>query len=144
MVKLGRVSKQFNYPIRRLVSSRHGSFHLLTGQFAHNRRGEFGYTTGYFRKHQADIYYNILQISRNRFDENPISAGKITFDRLERMLQKFIPDSMLSETLYKHYTIDRIQAEPFKEVPSPIIGYAERLLTQIIGPSSAHCFESGD
>lgn len=88
-------------------------------------------------KHQADIYYNILQISRNRFDENPISAGKITFDRLERMLQKFIPDSMLSETLYKHYTIDRIQAEPFKEVPSPIIGYAERLLTQIIGPAAA-------
>ncbi len=88
-------------------------------------------------KNQAEIFYNILQISRNRYDQSPVTTGKITFDRLEKMLNKFVPNGMLSETLYKRYTIDRIQADPYKEVPSALVSYAERLLTQVIGTVAA-------
>jgi len=86
---------------------------------------------------QAEIFYNIMSIPRNHYDQSPVTGGKITFERLEKMLLRFLPDHMLTETLYKRYTIDRIKPEPFKEAPAHLISYAERLLTQMMGPATA-------
>jgi signal transduction histidine kinase len=94
-------------------------------------------TQGIIDRSQAEIFFNIMQIPRRRYDQSPVTKGKITFDRMEKMLHKFIPDELLSETIYKRYTIDRIQADPFREVPHHLVSYAERLLTQIIGPAAA-------
>lgn len=86
---------------------------------------------------QAEIFYNIMNISRDRYDSSPLNSGQITFDRLEKMLLKFLPDGMISETLYKRYTIDRIAAQSFERVPAELVSYSERLLTQVIGPAAA-------
>ena len=86
---------------------------------------------------QAEIFYNIMNISRDRYDSSPLNSGQITFDRLEKMLLKFLPDGMISETLYKRYTIDRIAAQSFETVPAELVSYSERLLTQVIGPAAA-------
>lgn len=86
---------------------------------------------------QAEIYFNILNISRYHYDRSPLLSGHITFDRLEKMLRKFLPDEMLSETLFKRYTIARVRAESFERVPAELVSYSERLLTQVIGPVAA-------
>ena len=88
-------------------------------------------------KSQAEIFYNIMSIPSQHYDRSPVTSGKITFERLEKMLLRFLPDNMMHETLYKRYTIDRIKPEPFKEAPAQVVSYAERLLTQMMGPATA-------
>lgn len=86
---------------------------------------------------QAEIFYNILNIDNAVYDSSPISNGKITFERLEKLLFRFLPDEMVSETLFKSYTINRIKPKPFEPVPAHLLSYAERLLTQMMGPATA-------
>jgi signal transduction histidine kinase len=86
---------------------------------------------------QAEIFFNIMNISRDRYDQSPIKTGRITFERLEKMMLRYLPEELLSETLYKRYTIMRVEAAPFAEVPGDLLSYSERLLTQIIGPVAA-------
>lgn len=94
-------------------------------------------TQGPLEKNQAEIFYNIMSIPRYQYDQSPVTSGKITFERLEKMLMRFLPDNMLHETLYKRYTIDRIKPEPFAQAPATVVSYAERLLTQMMGPATS-------
>lgn len=88
-------------------------------------------------ENQAEIFYNILRISKSRYDRSPVSSGQITYDRLEKVLQRFIPMEVLSETLFKRYTIDRIGMDSYDLAAPEVLSYAERLLTQNIGPAAA-------
>jgi signal transduction histidine kinase/Na+/proline symporter len=88
-------------------------------------------------KNQAEIFYNILNIEPSLYDNSNITSGKITYERLEKLLFRYLPDELVSETLFKRYTINRIKPKPFEPVPAHLVSYAERLLTQMMGPATA-------
>ena len=88
-------------------------------------------------KNQAEIFYNILNIEPSLYDNSNIINGKITFERLEKLMFRYLPDELVSETLFKRYTINRINPKPFEPVPAHLVSYAERLLTQMMGPATA-------
>jgi len=88
-------------------------------------------------KNQAEIFYNILNIEPAVYDNSTITSGKITFERLEKLMFRYLPDELVSETLFKRYTINRIKPKPFEPVPAHLVSYAERLLTQMMGPATA-------
>ena len=88
-------------------------------------------------KNQAEIFYNILNIEPSVYDNSNITSGKITYERLEKLLFRYLPDELVSETLFKRYTINRIKPKPFDPVPAHLVSYAERLLTQMMGPATA-------
>lgn len=94
-------------------------------------------TPSKLERNQAEIFYNILSIEPNLYENSISTSGKITFQRLEKLLFRYLPEELVSETLFRRYTINRINPKPFDTVPSHLISYAERLLTQMMGPATA-------
>ena len=94
-------------------------------------------TPGKLERYQAEIFYNILSIEPGLYENSNSTSGKITFERLEKLLFRYLPEELVSETLFRRYTINRINPKPFDTVPAHLISYAERLLTQMMGPATA-------
>ena len=94
-------------------------------------------TPSKLERNQAEIFYNILNIEPGLYENSKSTSGKITFERLEKLLFRYLPEELVSETLFRRYTINRINPKPFDTVPAHLISYAERLLTQMMGPATA-------
>ena len=69
-------------------------------------------TPGKLERYQAEIFYNILSIEPGLYENSNSTSGKITFERLEKLLFRYLPEELVSETLFRRYTINRINPSP--------------------------------
>ena len=92
---------------------------------------------GIIDQNQGALFLNILKISKSKFGQATLVQGEITYGRLETVLKRYMSAVWVEEQLSRKYIIERIKAQPDAVADPAIIGFAELLLTESIGPASA-------
>lgn len=86
---------------------------------------------------QAEIFTRINRISRRSYDQAGIWKADVPFADIKSLLINFLGDTRTEEVLDRYARINRINFEYDKNADPRMISYAERLLTEAIGPASA-------
>jgi len=86
---------------------------------------------------QAEIFVNIFRISRQRYDQAGIWQSSVPFLNIKSLLINFLGDRRTEEVLDRYARINRINFAEHAQADPRMISYAERLLTEAIGPASA-------
>jgi len=86
---------------------------------------------------QAELFVNIMRISGKNFDQAGIWEANVPFHDIKSLLISFLGDSRTEEVLDRYARINRINFAEQQQADPRMISYAERLLTEAIGPASA-------
>lgn len=86
---------------------------------------------------QAEIFTRINRISRRTYDQAEMWKAEVPFADIKSLLINFLGDRRTEEVLDRYARINRINFEYEKNADPRMISYAERLLTESIGPASA-------
>ena len=84
---------------------------------------------------QSELFVDVFKYSREY--ENTLYASSTTFPNIKSLLIKFLGDKRTEEVLDRYARINQIDWKTNPRVDSRVISYAERLLTEAIGPASA-------
>ncbi len=80
---------------------------------------------------------NIFRISSRNYDQTGIWKADVPFYDIKSLLINFLGDRRTEEVLDRYARINKISFEEGGLADQRMIGYAERLLTEAIGPASA-------
>lgn len=86
---------------------------------------------------QAEIFVNIMRISHQRFDQTGTWQSSVPFLNIKSLLINFLGDRRTEEVLDRYARINKINFDEQEQADPRMISYAERLLTEAIGPASA-------
>lgn len=86
---------------------------------------------------QAEIFTRIDRISRRTYDQAQMWKAEVPFTSIKSLLINFLGDRRTEEVLDRYARINRINFEHTVNADPRMISYAERLLTEAIGPASA-------
>lgn len=86
---------------------------------------------------QAEIFTRINRISRRSYDQAEMWKAEVPFADIKSLLINFLGDRRTEEVLDRYARINKINFEYDKNADPRMISYAERLLTESIGPASA-------
>lgn len=86
---------------------------------------------------QAEIFTRINRISRRSFNEVEMWKTEVPFADIKSLLNNFLGDRRTEEVLDRYARINKINFEYEEKADPRMISYAERLLTEAIGPASA-------
>jgi signal transduction histidine kinase/Na+/proline symporter len=85
---------------------------------------------------QAELFVDIFKLSRN-YDAAGINPASASFPTIRSLLIKFLGDQRTSEVLDRYARMNQIDWKANPKADSRLIAFAERLLTEAIGPASA-------
>lgn len=88
-------------------------------------------------RNQAEIFVNIFKISRRNYDQAGIWQANVPFLDIKSLLVNFLGDSRTALVLDRYARINGIDFSDHRKADPRMISYAERLLTEAIGPASA-------
>jgi signal transduction histidine kinase len=94
-------------------------------------------TPSKLESNQAELFVNIMRISARNFDQAGIWQANVPFHDIKSLLINFLGDSRTEEVLDRYARINRINFAEQQQADPRMISYAERLLTEAIGPASA-------
>ena len=86
---------------------------------------------------QAELFVNIFRISRRNYDKAGIWQADVPYLDIKSLLINFLGDKRTEEVLDRYARINGINFNETVQADSRMISYAERLLTEAIGPASA-------
>ena len=87
-------------------------------------------------KNQAELFVDIFKFSR-KYNEISSSYASAPFANIKTLLERFIGDYKTSEVLDQYARSNDINWKTTMYVDAQGVAYAERLLTDVIGPASA-------
>ena len=88
-------------------------------------------------ENQAKVFVDALEITRTEYNNTSIWQGTVPFPDIKSLLIKFLGDRRTEEVLDRYARINGISFTKDHNADSKVIAYAERLLTEAIGPASA-------
>lgn len=94
-------------------------------------------TASKLERNQAELFVNIMRISRRNFDQAGIWQASVPFNDIKSLLINFLGDRRTEEVLDRYARINQISFSDTENADPRMISYAERLLTEAIGPASA-------
>jgi Na+/proline symporter len=86
---------------------------------------------------QGELFVNIFRISSRNYNQTGIWKANVPFYDIKSLLINFLGDRRTEEVLDRYARINRISFEEDGLADPRMISYAERLLTEAIGPASA-------
>ncbi len=86
---------------------------------------------------QGELFVNIFRISSRNYNQTGIWKANVPFYDIKSLLINFLGDRRTEEVLDRYARINRISFEEDGLADPKMISYAERLLTEAIGPASA-------
>ncbi len=84
---------------------------------------------------QAELFVDVFKYTREY--ESNLYQGSTSFPNIKSLLVKFLGDKRTEEVLDRYARINNIDWKSNPQADSRMISYAERLLTDAIGPASA-------
>ncbi len=85
---------------------------------------------------QGELFVEVYKYSR-LYGNSELAAGTASFPTIRSLLIKFLGDQRTEEVLDRYARIHQIDWKANPRVDSRVIAFAERLLTEAIGPASA-------
>ena len=86
---------------------------------------------------QAEIFVNIFRISRRNYDKAGIWQADVPFLDIKSLLKNFLGNQRTDDVLDRYARINGVNFSDHGNADPRMISYAERLLTEAIGPASA-------
>lgn len=86
---------------------------------------------------QAEIFVNIFRISRRDYDQTGTWQSSVPLTDIRSLLINFLGDRRTEEVLDRYARINGVNFAENQQADPRMISYAERLLTEAIGPASA-------
>lgn len=85
---------------------------------------------------QAEVFVNIYKLSRV-YESEGLFRKTTSLKKIEELLRKFLGYDRTQEVVNSYSQLNNLDLRPGSTVDSRFISYAERLLTEAIGPASA-------
>lgn len=85
---------------------------------------------------QAELFVDVFKYSR-LYENSELAVGSASFPNIRSLLIKFLGDQRTAEVLDRYARINQIDWKANPRVDSRVIAFAEKLLTEAIGPASA-------
>jgi signal transduction histidine kinase len=85
---------------------------------------------------QAEFFVDVFKLSRN-YDTHETVQTSASFPTLRSLLIKFLGDQRTTEVLDRYARMNQIDWKANPKADSRLISFAEKLLTEAIGPASA-------